>query len=163
MPGNAAIYIADPSLLGSKLFDQIEGIRSYEGLSQNGSATGVRFKLDAGQVTMSFMPTPQIEQHLKGFSEFAQSVIKDKDRLIYALSRIRQVRFVLGCAITPNFDESGTIEDFLFRFNGHVNGMLFFEDTLFGYNRQPLGGRHAEKPAVSEFVTSKPGINTLQG
>ena len=52
MAGNAAIYIADPSLMGSRFFDKIEGIQSYEGLSQGDSATGVRFILDAGQVTI---------------------------------------------------------------------------------------------------------------
>jgi hypothetical protein len=92
MPGNAAIYIADPSMIGSRMFDRIEGIRSYGGLSQGGAAAGVRFALDAGEVAMNFMPELQVAQHLRGFSGFAQQVIQDKDRLIYTLARVHHVR-----------------------------------------------------------------------
>jgi len=46
MQDYACLYLADPSLLGSKLFDSFDGIRSYEGLSDGGVATGVR--LDIG-------------------------------------------------------------------------------------------------------------------
>jgi hypothetical protein len=138
MPGNAAIYIADPSMMGSRLFDKIEGIKLYDGLSQGNSATGVRFVLDAGQVTMNFMPEQQIAQHLQGFSGFAEQTIKDKDRLIYTLARIRHVRLVCGCVITPDFDDAGTIQNFLFRITRAANGLLFFANTIFDYEGQAL-------------------------
>ncbi len=39
-PDYATIYIADPSLLGSKVFDTVPGILSYEGMSdESGNAT----------------------------------------------------------------------------------------------------------------------------
>jgi hypothetical protein len=145
MAGNAAIYIADPSLMGSRFFDKIEGIQSYEGLSPGDSATGVRFTLDAGQVTMNFMPGEQVAQHLKGFAGYAEHVIKDRDRLIYAQSRIHYVRLVCGCVITPDFDDDGKIQDFLFQFTGAANGLLFFADTIFDYDGRALGGRYAEE------------------
>jgi hypothetical protein len=138
MPGNAAIYLADPSMIGSRLFQHIDGIRSYEGLSQGSLASGVRFVLDAGQVTMNFMPEQQVPPHLQGFCGFAQHTIKDKDNLIYALARIRHVRFVCGCVITPDFDEAGTIQDFLFRFTHATNGLLFLANRIFDYDGQQL-------------------------
>ena len=145
MAGNAAIYIADPSLMGSRFFDKIEGIQSYEGLYQGDSATGVRFILDAGQVTMNFMPGEQVAQHLKGFAGYAEHVIKDRDQLIYAQSRIHYVRLICGCVITPDFDDDGKIQDFLFQFTGAANGLLFFADAIFDYDGQALGGLHAEE------------------
>ncbi|MFQ3613923.1 MAG: hypothetical protein SNJ68_09455 [Cyanobacteriota bacterium] len=145
MPGNAAIYIADPSLMGSRLFDRIGSIQSYEDLSEGTVATGVRFTLAAGQVIMNFMPEHQVEQHLKGFSSFAQHIIPDRDQLIYVLTRIHYVRLVCGCVITPDFDDEGTIEEFLFQFTAAVNGLLFLADTIFDYDGRPLGGLHAQQ------------------
>lgn len=138
MPGNAAIYIADPSMMGSRMFEKIDGIRSYDGLSEGGSTAGVRFMLDAGQVAMNFMPEQQMLQHLQGFSGFAKHVIKDKDRLVYTLARIHHVRLVCGCVITPDFDDAGAIEDFLFRFTLAGNGLLFLANTIFDYDGQAL-------------------------
>jgi hypothetical protein len=138
MPDNAAIYIADPSMMGSRMFDRIEGIQSYDGLGQGGDATGVQFTLDAGQVDMNFMPGQQVTQHLQGFSGFARQVIKDKDVLIYTLARIHHVRLVCGCVITPGFDDAGVIEDFLFRFTNAANGLLFLANTIFDCDGQPL-------------------------
>jgi hypothetical protein len=127
--------------MGSRFFNKIEGIQSYEGLSQGDSATGVRFTLDAGRVTMNFMPEQQVAQHLKGFAGYAQHVIKDRDQLIYAQARIHYVRLICGCVVTPDFDDAGKIQDFLFQFTGAANGLLFLADTIFDYDGQPLGGR----------------------
>ena len=145
MADNATIYIADPSLLGSKTLDQLEGIRWYESLSQGSSAAGVKFILDAGQVAMNFMPQELMEEHLQGFSAYAEHAVKDKERLPYVLSRIRHVRLVLGCVIEPGFDEAGKIQEFLFHFNGLLNGLLFLADTIFDYDGEPLGGPLAEQ------------------
>lgn len=141
MPDNAAIYIADPALLRSNLFDSLDGIRSYEGLSEGETATAVRFKLEAAEVTMNFMPSHQNPRHLEGFSGFAGHVIKDRERLLYVLSRIRNVRLVLGCVVEPGFDEGGKVGDFLFAFNGQLNGLLFIYDTIFDYDGEALGGQ----------------------
>ncbi len=143
MAGNAALYIADPSLMGSRLFDKLEGVRSYESISAGGSATGVRFTLDAGQVTMNFMPGERVAHHLKVFAGFAQQVINDNDRLVYVQSRIHYARLVCGCVITPDFDSNGTIEDFLFQFTSATNGLLLLADTIFDYDGEALGGHHA--------------------
>jgi hypothetical protein len=141
MPGKAAIYIADPSLIGSRLFDKIETIRSYEDLNEGDAASGVRFTLDAGQVTMNFMlPEEQVREHLKGFAGFARQVVKGRDQWVYTQTRIHFVRYVLGCVITPDFDEGGTLKNFIFRFTAATNGLLFFADTIFDYDGQALGG-----------------------
>ena len=45
-PDHATLYIADPSLLGSKVLDTVTGILSYEGTSnETGNATGLRLRL----------------------------------------------------------------------------------------------------------------------
>ena len=125
-------------MMGSRMFSKIEGIQSYDGLNQGSSATGVRFTLDAGQVAMNFMPEQQVVQHLRGFSGFAEHTIKDRDQLICTLARIRHVRLVCGCVITPDFDDAGRIRDFLFRFTKAANGLLFFANTIFDFDGQML-------------------------
>lgn len=145
VPDNVTIYISDPSLLGSKLFKQIKGIRSYEGLNEGDSATGIRFKLDAGQVTMNFMPEKQIEEHLQGFCGYAEHVTSDKDKLPYILTWIQNVRFALGCVIEPGFDDAGKIQEFLFQFNAALNGLLFLVDTVFDHDGEPLAGPLADE------------------
>ncbi len=140
MPGNAAIYLADPSMMGSRMFSKVDGICSYEGLSQGTLAAGVRFTLDAGQVTMNFMPEKQVAGHLRGFASFAEGAIRDREKLVYTQARIKHVRLVCGCVIAPDFDEAGTIQNFLFRFTWAANGLLFLANTIFDYDGQPLSG-----------------------
>ena len=74
MPDNACIYISDPSLLGSKIFDTIAVLKSYEGLSEGGSATGIQFDIGVAQVQMNFMPAQQIGDHLGGFAGYVQTM-----------------------------------------------------------------------------------------
>jgi hypothetical protein len=108
-------------------------------------AIGAHFTLDAGEVMMNFMPESQVQQHLASFSGFAEQAISDGDRLAYVLSRIRNVRLVCGCVISPGLDETGSIAQFLFDFNSAANGLLFFTNTIFDYDGEALGGDHATK------------------
>ena len=141
MADNACIYISDPSLLTSKTFTSINSIEHYEGLSEGESATGIRFDIGIAEVQMNFMPAGQIEEHLKGLAGYAQSVSKgDTDRLAYVLSRIENIRFVLGCVIKPGFDQQGKTENFLFEFNNRLNGLLFIHDSVVDHDGEPLVG-----------------------
>jgi hypothetical protein len=146
MPGNATIYIADPSLLmSSRFFTALEGFQSYKGINNGDALVGVRFTLDAGQVTMNFLPTEKMPQHLEELAAFAQNVIGDKELLPYVQARIHYVRLVCGCVITPDFDDDGKIEDFLFRFNRAVNGLLVGGDSIYDYDGELFGGLPAEE------------------
>ena len=140
MPDNAAIYLGDPSLMGSRVFDTLEAVRSYEGLADGDRATGVEFVLEAGTVTMNFMPEQEVEEHLQGLAGFAEHVVQDKEQLPYILGRIHHVRLVCGCVISPGFDDGGEIEAFLFAFIRATKGLLFHADTVFDHDGQLLGG-----------------------
>ena len=140
MPDFATFYISDPSLLGSRVFDEIDVIQSYDGLSQDGGATGVFFDIGAAQIRMNFMPVDEIEEHLAGLTGYIHSVCADKDQLVYTLSRVRRVCFVLGCVIEPSFDDDGIVQDFLLEFNRRLNGLLLIWDSLVDFNGQPLIG-----------------------
>ena len=101
MPGNAAIYIADPSLLMCpRFFETLEGIQSYEGINEGDAAVGIRFTLDAGQVEMNFLSKEKMSRHLEDLAGFAQNVIKDSNLLRYVQARIHYVHLVCGCVIT---------------------------------------------------------------
>jgi hypothetical protein len=139
MPSNAAIYIADPSILGSRTLDEIADIESYEGLNQNQLASGFRLRLAWGVVTVNFMPAEQLPNHLHGFASYAEKLIKNQDTLIYALARIHHVRMCLGCVIEHTPESELSAQEFLFRLNNELNGLLFLYDTIFDKDGKALG------------------------
>jgi hypothetical protein len=140
MADNACVYVADPSLLTSKLFDSIGAIKGYEGLSEGEQAVGIRFDLGLADVQMNFMPVEQIREHLRGLAGYVQSICPDQDRLVYVLSRVSSICFVMGCVIEPRFDDQGVVQDFLLEFNNRLNGLLFVYDSVVDYDGEPLVG-----------------------
>lgn len=141
MPDHACLYISDPSLLGSKLIDSIASIEHYEGLGTEERATGIRFDIGVARIQVNFMPAQEIEAHLSGFARYVRSIWPgDRDGLVYLLSRIHQVRFVLGCVIEPGFDGPGKVEHFLYELSRRLNGLLFVHDSVIDYDGEPLVG-----------------------
>ena len=140
-PDYATIYIADPSLLGSKVFDTVPGIRSYEGLSDaHGNATGFKLRTKFGECLMNFMPAHMIEEHLTGMAGYAEQEVRNKEQLPYVLTRIREVRFVIGCVAPTGFGDDGEMIETLMQLNGALNGLYFMGDSLFDHDAQPLAG-----------------------
>jgi hypothetical protein len=140
-PDYATIYVADPSLLGSKVFDTVPGIQSYEGMSdESGSATGFKLRTQFGECLMNFMPAHLIEEHLAGMAGYVQQEVRDKDRLPYVLHRISQVRFVIGCVAPSGFGDDGEMIETLLQLNGALNGLYFMGDSLFDHDAQPIAG-----------------------
>ena len=140
-PGYATIYIADPSLLGSKVFDTIPGIEAYEGRSdETGKAIGFKVRTKVGECVMNFMPVERIGEHLAGISAYAEKEVRDRERLPYVLHRIQQVRFVIGCVAPTGFGEGGEMIETLMRLSGALNGLFFMGDSLFDHDGQPLAG-----------------------
>jgi hypothetical protein len=140
-PDYATIYIADPSLLGSNVFDNVPGIQSYEGMSDdNGNATGFKLQTKFGECIMNFMPANMIDEHLAGMSGYAEEHVRDKERLPYVLHRISQVRFVIGCVAPAGFRDNGEMIEPLMQLTGALNGLFFMGDSLFDHDAQPIAG-----------------------
>ncbi|MFT5469924.1 MAG: hypothetical protein ACI8UO_005047 [Verrucomicrobiales bacterium] len=137
MIANAAIYIADPSLLGSRFLDCLEDILSYESISDGNQATGIIITLKWGTMTLNFMPSDQLDPHLQGLIGYVRAHIVDDDSLGYALGRLNYVRMSLGCVIEHE-EDSDDFVDFLFRFFGSLNGLLFFFDRLYDFTGDTL-------------------------
>jgi hypothetical protein len=133
----------------------VPGILSYGGLSENDTATGVRLRLQAGDVVLNFMPTHMIEEHLAGVAAMAEQTVGDSERLPYILHRISQVRFVVGCAVPNGFDDRGTILEVLLRLNCELNGLFFLGDSLFDNDAQPLSGSAC---AAGDDEAGPPGL-----
>jgi hypothetical protein len=145
-PDYATIYIADPSLLGSKVFDAVPGIQSYESTSdESGNATGFKLRTKFGECIMNFMPEPMIEEHLAGMSGYAEQEVRDKERLPYVLHRISQIRFVIGCVAPSGFGDDGEMIDTLMRLSAALNGLYFMGDSLFDHDAQPIAGSACDK------------------
>ncbi len=103
---------------------------------------------------MNFMPSEQVESHLHGFCSYVESIISDKERLIYVLSRIRHVRLVLGCVITPGFDEADTVLNFLCHFTALCNGLMFCDNTVADYDGEILAGPDVDQDAENSDRTA---------
>ena len=141
MADNAAIYIADPTMLGSRLFALFPEIRSAKDKSDGTTATGLVLEVGAFVIDINFMPTAEMPAHLQGFSGYVQHVFAgSQDDLIYTLSRIRQVRLVMGCLIEPGFDEAGEVLNFLVEFTNRLNGLLFVHDSIVNFDGEVLAG-----------------------
>jgi hypothetical protein len=145
MPGNAAFYISDPAMLGSKLFDTFKSITSYEGLSdESNSATGFILKTTWGQIKINLMPSENLAEHLNGFEGYIRTQLEDEDELIYVLSRLHYVLLCLGCEITHDQEKEEEVHDFLFSFNNALSGLLFLYDTVWDWSGEPLCGPHKD-------------------
>ena len=137
---HATIYIPDPSLIGSRVLNDIEAIKSYKSISDNGKATGLQLTFEWGSMRMSFMSSPDIEKHLEGLSTFVGQHITDADTLIYTQARIRHVRMALGCVIEYSEESLEEMFNALAVLTRVFAGMFFFLDYLYDYNCTPLGG-----------------------
>lgn len=142
MPENAAIYVSDPSMIGSRLFDVIQSIQSYEPLSQGGNATGFLLTLSWGTVRVNILPSDELPRHMEGFERYIRSQLTDRDNLIYLLSRHRHVRMCLGCVLMHDSAAEDETVDFLFEFNAAVHGVLFLYDSVWDWTGDALCGPH---------------------
>jgi hypothetical protein len=140
MPDYATLYVADPSLLGSRVLDTFPSIVKYESMSAGEDATGLKLFLEGATITMNFMPPDDRREHFEGMKGWVQSVLEDRDQLLYVLSRIYWAEMPVGCVIEPGFDEEGRLKEFLFSFNDRLNGLLFFADTIFDWDGNPIAG-----------------------
>jgi hypothetical protein len=134
----ASLYISDPFLLGSKFFDQFEEIESYSSLSEGENASGLIMHTNQSIITMNFMPTDEIKQHLEGLSGFAHNFQTDSEKLLYTLARMRGVCFVIGNVIKDKPSAGGAGIFFLKKFNQSLNGMIFVADQLLDYDGEVL-------------------------
>ena len=143
-PDNATFYISDPCLMGSDILKKIKGVQSYDGLSEDGSATGMLVRFKAGEIKMNFMPEHMIEEHLAGMCGFVEQTISDRENLPYVLGRIQNVKMVIGCVITPCFDDGDVMFDAVMNLNCELNGLLMLGDSLFDRDATPLVGSACE-------------------
>ena len=119
------LYVADPSLMGTKIFSRLPGYVAADGLEDGELAVGVKLVFGWGIIRVNFMSPVALVQHLAGFEGWARSVIVNKDNLVYALARIRYVRLVMGCEIEAN---DGRVEEgqrALKRLGEELNALLF--------------------------------------
>ncbi len=134
----ATLYVMDPSLIGSKVLDQLPQILSYSSKSSDDSAIGMVVKLDAATIEMNFMETEKLEEHLEGLKGFACKHVSQGTDLIYMLSRIHYIQIAIGCVIKPDFDEKYNALDFLSKLNKACNSLLFCDNKLFDYDMEIL-------------------------
>jgi len=111
MAYQVSFYIADPSLLGSKLFNRLKAIKSNKALQTDENATGIELQVESSTIKISFMPSKDVPEHLRGFEGYVQTIgCENNDKLIYTLGRLRSVVVVAGCSASS--EKSEKIEQF---------------------------------------------------
>lgn len=88
-------------------------------------------------MTLNFMPEKRTPEHLAGLEGFIRSHIVDPDDLVYALSRHRYIRMVVGCVIETT-DDSDDFLPFLFSLASSMNALTFFYDRLYDFSGETL-------------------------
>ncbi|WP_338636230.1 hypothetical protein [Spirobacillus cienkowskii] len=134
----ATLYIMDPSLVGSKVLDTIPQIKSYSSKNENDNATGMLIKLDEFEIEMNFMEPEKLEDHLEGFKGLAYNYVSEGIDPVYVLTRIFNVRLVIGCVIEPDFDKESKVLEFFKNFNSAYKSLLFYDNKVFDYDMQVL-------------------------
>ncbi|MCO7227580.1 hypothetical protein [Pleionea sp. CnH1-48] len=137
---NSAIYISDPSMLGSRLFDRSPDIISYETFENGETNIGFKLVLSWGEIVCHIMQEDQLEKHIAGYEAYMTSQIQDKEDLVYFLSRLHYVRTCLGLEISHKEGMEEDVHQFLFSLNEVLAGLLFMYDTTWDWSREALGG-----------------------
>ncbi|KIE04623.1 hypothetical protein NF27_HE00120 [Candidatus Jidaibacter acanthamoeba] len=84
------------------------------------------------------MPSSEIESHLEGLSGFISENHSKEIDLYYPLSRVYNVRLVIGCVINPGFDKEGEVLEFIKSFSNELKCMTFYNNALWDYDWQCL-------------------------
>ena len=146
----ATIYNPVPSLVGSRLLDQMDHVKTYKEIRCNSLTTGLFIELNSGStVTLNFALVDDLNSRLNSFMSFAQETIADKDQQSYALSRIRDTRLTIGCVIKPGLDpdsdnNDNQVLDLLFEINNRLSGLLLLNDAIWDYDAKCLTDEVAE-------------------
>lgn len=137
---NAAIYISDPAMIGSRLFDRSPDIISYETFGGKDSDPGFKLFLKWGEIVCKIMSEENINKHLAGFENYMKDKFDGEDDLIYFLSRLHYVRTCLGMEISHKDDADEEVHEFLFSMNEVLAGLLYMHDTVWDWSREALVG-----------------------
>lgn len=146
MPKNASFYISDPSIIGARLFDEIDTIESYKQFANKNDAAGFSLKMPWGQVDVDIMPAKALPNHLKGFEGYVRDQKLSKENLAYTLGRLHNVRMCLGCEITHEPEAEKDVMDFLVRFNSYLNGLILVYNSVFDWSGEVLCGPLKDAP-----------------
>ncbi|MDD1605559.1 MAG: hypothetical protein LUO95_01030 [Methylococcaceae bacterium] len=146
MPKNASFYISDPSMIGTRLFNEIDFIESYKQHANKNDAAGFTLKMPWGQIDVDIMPAKALPHHLKGFEGYIKDQRLSKEDLLYTLTRLHNVRMCLGCEITHTPETEKEVVDFLVRFNSHLNGLVLFYNSVFDWTGDVLCGPLKDAP-----------------
>jgi hypothetical protein len=148
VPSNATFYIADPSMLGSRMLDklvQLGYVSTYRSLENpGGQAHGLVIDGPWGSVRISFVSGEPLATHLGGLSAYAQRSSPDPDTQVYLLARIAHVRMALGCVFEHSPEKDADVLAFVGELNGSLNSLLFIADSIFDWDGTPLCGPEAD-------------------
>lgn len=137
---NAALYISDPAMVGSRLFDRSPDILSYEAFGNETPERGFKLRLEWGEIVCKMMRAESMARHLRGLEDHMQGKFISADDSIYFSNRLRYVRTCLGLQISHKDDAENEVHQFLFSMNEVLAGLLYMHDTVWDWSREALVG-----------------------
>jgi hypothetical protein len=135
---NATFYIADPSLIDSKVFKRFPEVKNMESAGNSRRATGFILTTRWGRIEFKFMPGKKFPTHLKQFQEFFRRVLTDSDAQVHAVNRLVYVRLTMSCVFDTRPGSEAEVTRFLVKLNRRLNGVLVTSRAIIDHDGSKL-------------------------
>jgi hypothetical protein len=134
---NATFYIADPSLIDSKLFKRFPEVQGMESAGRR-RATGFSLETRWGRIQFKFMPDKKFPIHIEQFKQFFCRVLPDRNAQIHALNRLAYVRLTMSCVFDIASGSEAEVQRFLVKLNRRLNGVLVMPRAIIDHDGSKL-------------------------
>mgnify|MGYP001170561888 FL=1 len=151
MPANPKIFITDPSMLGSKLFDALPMVKSFNSIEDEAGAQGILLETPWGKVKISFIAEDALTAEIEALEGFIESKLaSNEDQQMYVMTRTYYLQMALDLEISQNEKNDDDLHNFLFEFNSALNGIMFLYDSIWDYDTSPICGPHFDEAEFPE-------------
>jgi hypothetical protein len=135
---NATFYIADPSLIDSKVFLRFRDVEEMEGSGKGRRARGFTLSTRWGKIQFKFMPATKFPAHMKQFEAFFGHVLSNADERIHALNRLAYARLAMSCDFDIGEGSEREVARFLVKVNKRLNGLLVMPGSIIDHDGSKL-------------------------
>jgi predicted small metal-binding protein len=135
---NATFYIADPSLIDSKVFKRFPDVKKMESAGTKRRATGFVLATRWGKITFTFMAAKKFSAHLQQFENFLRRALPNAEEQLHAVNRLAYVRLCMSCLFDVRAGSEAEVTRFLVKLNRKLNGVLVMPTVIFDHDGTKL-------------------------
>ena len=111
-------------------------------LDSTGRPSQYRIRFLGRELTVNVMSQNEMPGHLAGISNFVMQMHDNEfsEHTVSTLESIAKIKTVLGCVVEPGMDDEGYVGGFFTSIVKHHQGLMFFKDSIFDSDGQPIIG-----------------------